>query len=75
MKFGFLGEKSIFAAFKRQVPSEEIMAIIHEASANNISYKYYAPKENNKGEIKGIMYRKIDNNTGKTKFKSGSNAL
>ena len=75
MKFGFLREKSIFAAFKTQVSPEEIIAIIHEASADNISYKQDAPKKNSEVKIKGLMYQKIDKNTGKTKFKSGGNAL
>ena len=49
------------------------MAIIHEESAHNISYEYYAPKENNKGNIKGIICQKNEKNSGKTKFKSRSN--
>ena len=52
MKFGFLREKSIFAAFKTQAPPEEIMAVIHEASADNISYKQYAPKKIAKAQLK-----------------------
>jgi len=52
-----------------------MMRIFHEASVKSVSHKYYEPKENNKGAIKGIMYEKIDKNTGGTKFKSGSNAL
>jgi len=51
------------------------MRIFHEASVKSVSHKYYEPKENNKGAIKGIMYEKIDKNTGNVKFKSGSNAL
>jgi len=47
----------------------------HEASVNPVNYKYYAPKENSEGKIKGVMYEKIDKNTGETKLKSGSNAL
>lgn len=47
----------------------------HEASVNEVNYKYYAPKENSEGKIKGVMYEKYDKNTGETKLKSGSNAL
>lgn len=51
------------------------MATIYKASVNNVNYKYHEPKENNKGAIKGIMYEKIDKNTGDVRIKSGSNAL
>jgi hypothetical protein len=47
----------------------------HEASVNPVNYTYYAPKANSEGKIKGVMYEKIDKNTGETKLKSGSNAL
>lgn len=51
------------------------MPNIHNATIDKVSYKYYEPKPNNKGAIKGIMYEKTDKKTGDTKFKSGSNAL
>jgi hypothetical protein len=51
------------------------MRPVHEASVNNVNYKYHQPKENNKDAIKGIMYEKIDKNTNDAKLKSGSNAL
>jgi hypothetical protein len=51
------------------------MATIYKASVNHVNYKYHEPKENNKGAIKGIMYEKIDKNTGDVRIKSGSNAL
>jgi hypothetical protein len=51
------------------------MAEIYKASSGSINYKYQEPKPNKKGQLKGIMYEKIDKNTGDVKFKSGSNAL
>jgi hypothetical protein len=51
------------------------MTIPHKVSDDNVAYTYYEPKASNKGSIKGVMYEKIDKNTGGTKFKSGSNAL
>jgi len=47
----------------------------HEASVNQVNYKYYEPKENSDGAIKGVMYEKYDKKTGENKLKSGSNAL
>ncbi len=51
------------------------MSNIYRVSSESVDYKYHAPKENNEGAIKGIMYEKIDKKTGETKLKSGSNAL
>lgn len=48
------------------------MPNIHRASSENINYKYHEPKPNNKGNIKGLMYQKVDKNTGEMKLKSGS---
>jgi len=51
------------------------MRPVHEASVNNVNYKYYEPKENSDGAIKGVMYEKYDKKTGEKKHKNGSNAL
>jgi hypothetical protein len=51
------------------------MRTVHEASVNEVNYKYYETKENSAGAIKGVMYEKIDKKNGETKLKSGSNAL
>ena len=51
------------------------MPPIHEASVNNVNYKYHQPKENSEGKFKGVMYEKVDKKTGEKKFKSSSNAL
>jgi hypothetical protein len=48
------------------------MATIHTAISGTVSYKYHEPKPNNKGLIKGIMYEKVDKNTGEVKLKNGS---
>ena len=47
----------------------------HEASVNEVNYKYYEPKGNSEGKFKGVMYEKYDKKTDETKLKSGSNAL
>ena len=51
------------------------MRTVPEASVNPVDYKYYEPKENSAGAIKGVIYEKYDKKTGKTKLKNGSNAL
>lgn len=48
------------------------MANIHSATSEKINYKYHEPKSNKNGQIKGIMYTKVDKDTGEIKLKSGS---
>jgi hypothetical protein len=51
------------------------MATIHQASIEGVNYKYHEPKPNKNGEIKGLMYTKVDKYTGEVKLKNGSGPL
>jgi hypothetical protein len=51
------------------------MVTVHKASSENVNYEYHQPKSDKKGSINGIMYQKVDKDTGKTKLINGSGFL
>jgi hypothetical protein len=48
------------------------MAKIHNTNIEGVNYKYHEAKPNKNGQIKGLMYTKVDKDTGKVKLKSGN---
>jgi len=48
------------------------MAKIHNANIDGTNYNYHEAKPNKNGQIKGLMYTKVDKDTGEVKLKSGN---